>query len=53
MKLTGTTEVEVSGSWILLDIGTWFVGGDGGTVTESIGNVVDSSDTTIGITETV
>ena len=45
--------VDGGGSWGLVWVNTGLVGGDGGTESEGIGDVVHSSDSAIGITETV
>ena len=45
--------VDGGSGWGLVGIDAWLVGGDGGTEAKSISHVVHSSDTTIGITETI
>jgi len=45
--------VQVDGSWVLLDVSAGLVSGDGGTVAEGVGDVVDGTHATIGVTETV
>ena len=47
------TVVEVGGSWVLLHIHTRLVGGYRGTEAVNVGDIVHSSDATIGITKAV
>ena len=50
---TVSANVQIDSCGILLNIGTWFVGRNGCSVSKSIGNIVNNTHTTIMITKTI